>query len=89
MKINYPAALKRVAFFTGARGTELPPPTFFELSIYIIIFNKNSLLSHLFYSYFNLFVSIDMQSDVNSNWLLKSLFDKRLSILIFITSVLN
>jgi hypothetical protein len=34
--------------FTGARGTELSPP-FFKLSVYIFIFNRISLLFHLFY----------------------------------------
>ena len=32
----------------GARGTELPPPPF-QLSVYIFIFNKISLLFHLFF----------------------------------------
>ena len=34
-------------FITGARGTEIPPP-FVKLSVYIFIFNKISLLFHLF-----------------------------------------
>jgi len=43
---------------------------FFQLSFYIFIFNKISFISlifHLFFSYFNLFVSIFIQSYVNSN----------------------
>ena len=34
---------------TGACGTDLPPPPFFKLSVYKFIFNKISLLFHLFF----------------------------------------
>jgi hypothetical protein len=53
---------------TCALRTGLSP--FFQLSIYIFIFNQISFISlifHLFFSYFNLFVSIFIQSYVNSN----------------------
>ena len=38
-------------FCTGARGTELPPPPFFLLSVYISIFNKISLFLYYFISF--------------------------------------
>jgi hypothetical protein len=41
---------------SGARGTELPPP--FQLSILMFIFNKITLLFHLFFPLFVVFVSI-------------------------------
>ena len=56
-----------VIFHTGARGMDLPPPFFLTFCLQIY-FQQNffiSLLFHLFFPYFNLFVSIFIQSYVN------------------------
>ena len=55
---------KKAIKSTGARGTELHSPLFFLLSVYIFIFNKISLF---LFPYFNLSVSIFIQSYANSS----------------------
>ena len=60
---------------TGTRGTELPSPCF-NFLFYIFIFNK--ILYFFFISccfpYFNLFVSIFIQSYVNTNLHVSTLY---------------
>jgi hypothetical protein len=62
-----------VVFRKDARGTQLPT-TLFLLSVYIFMFNKTNLLLHHLFPLFNLFLSILMQSFVNSSLHVSNLY---------------
>ena len=56
-------AVENIVNITGARDTEFP---LFKLFVYISIFNKNFFIISSLFPYFNLFMSIFIQSNVNS-----------------------
>jgi hypothetical protein len=55
-------------------GLATPPLFFYKLSVYKFIFNKNSFIISSLFPYFNLFVSIFIQSYANNNLHVSTLY---------------
>ena len=65
-----------VVFPKDVRGTQLPTACFFYLSPYIFMFNKAILLFHHFFPFSNLLLPMLIQSFVNSNLHVSTLYTR-------------